>query len=211
MPEEVRVVLVVWNDILRYGLERHLSKQVPLLHIVDSYETIGSARASFDKAAIDLLIWDDERVPQDDLATGVDLLHRFYRELRILVLSERRAPDYLRALIQRGVSACVQKTEQLNEEVVEACKSLMQGRRYFCDQTINLLSLKEDVAKISDRDLRVLQMLASGLEPVTIAHALDTDPSVIYRVRKRLKDKLGVSTNETLMLEALKRGWLKPR
>jgi len=63
-----------------------------------------------------------------------------------------------------------------------------------------------DTPVLTERELEVVRLMRDGASPKAIAVALSIQPRTVYRKQDHMREKMGVQTNEQLVLEAVKRG-----
>lgn len=73
-------------------------------------------------------------------------------------------------------------------------------------ESVRRLSLDRDAVP-SDLELRILEVLAGGVRPRALPHALSMSPKAAKTELRRLFDKLGVHDRAAAVAEALRRGW----
>ncbi len=147
--------------------------------------------------------------------SGVDVLRaarQRYDKLRILVLSGFPEERYALAMIRNGADGYLCK-DCTREDLINAIRTVAQGRRYLSPRTAELLA--ETLAggasgaahdKLSDRELQVFLRLARGESVSDIAGVLSLSVKTVSTYRTRLLEKLGVASNAELATYALRHG-----
>ena len=147
--------------------------------------------------------------------SGVDVLRaarQRYDKLRILVLSGFPEERYALAMIRNGADGYLCK-DCTREDLINAIRTVAQGRRYLSPRTAELLA--ETLAggasgaahdKLSDRELQVFLRLARGDSVSDIAGVLSLSVKTVSTYRTRLLEKLGVASNAELATYALRHG-----
>ncbi|CAM5422634.1 response regulator [Thauera sp. WB-2] len=147
--------------------------------------------------------------------SGVDVLRaarQRYDKLRILVLSGFPEERYALAMIRNGADGYLCK-DCTREDLINAIRTVAQGRRYLSPRTAELLA--ETLAggasgaahdKLSDRELQVFLRLARGESVSDIASVLSLSVKTVSTYRTRLLEKLGVASNAELATYALRHG-----
>jgi DNA-binding NarL/FixJ family response regulator len=204
----INVGIVDDHAIVRSGLRQFLSEHVDL-------RVVGEAANG--REAIDLVHQQDIRVLVMDLAmpgrSGIDVLAQLRAKashMGILVLSGYPEEHYAISLIRQGASGYLNK-ECEPETIVEAIRTIAQGRRYVTPAVADLLAQqlhrKEDVPvheQLSEREFQVFLKLARGETAGDIAQALSLSVKTVSTYRTRLLEKMGLSTNSDLTYYALK-------
>jgi len=132
---------------------------------------------------------------------------------KILVLS---AVDYgktVKEALQAGADGYVVKNEGFNE-VVQAIRSIMDGRRYISQQIREHRKyiwrttgeLQYETSELTQREREVLALIAGGKTTSEIADSFRISEKTIYSHRSSLMQKLGVSSVAELTKYALREG-----
>ena len=204
----IRVGIVDNHAIVRVGLRNFLAEQVDV-------RVVGEAANG--REAIDLVHQQDIQVLVMDLAmpgrSGIDVLAQLRAKaphMGILVLSGYPEEHYAISLIRQGASGYLNK-ECEPETIVEAIRTIAQGRRYVTPAVADLLAQqlhrKEDAPvheQLSEREFQVFLKLARGETAGDIAQALSLSVKTVSTYRTRLLEKMGLSTNSDLTYYALK-------
>ncbi len=204
----INVGIVDDHAIVRSGLRQFLSEHVDL-------RVVGEAANG--REAIDLVHQQDIQVLVMDLAmpgrSGIDVLAQLRAKaphMGILVLSGYPEEHYAISLIRQGASGYLNK-ECETETIVEAIRTIAQGRRYVTPAVADLLAQqlnrKEDAPvheQLSEREFQVFLKLARGETAGDIAQALSLSVKTVSTYRTRLLEKMGLSTNSDLTYYALK-------
>ncbi len=204
----VKVLIADDHPVVRQGLRQMLSADPEL-------EVVGEARdgdEAFEKAhQID---WDvavlDYSMPGRG---GVELLtdvRHDYPDRPVLILSiYPEDPHGLRAL-KAGAAGYVTK-ESAGDELTAAVKKVASGGRYISATLAEKLAMRltpdqerPPHERLSDREYRVMWLLASGRTLQQIAEEMRLSPSTVSTYRGRILKKLGLNTNVDLVHYAMK-------
>ncbi len=144
--------------------------------------------------------------------SGLDILRDLKREqpgLPVLVLSMHSEQQYGRRVLRAGASGYLSK-ESAPEELVRAVRKVLAGGRYVSPALAEKLALDLDAGtercadeRLSDRELEVLRMLASGKSNSQIAEELRLSTTTVSTYRARILGKLRMTTTAELMRYAL--------
>ena len=175
-------------------------------------EALALARErSFDAVILDL------GLPDLD---GLEVLRRLKAEqpsLPVLILSTHPEEEYAIPLLQAGASGYLTKT-QAPKRVVEALRRIAAGQRFIGERTAEALADRltrppdetgTSALPLSERELQVLRLIASGKIREEIAGALAVSPKTVTTYRLRVLEKLGLRTDADLTRFALKRGLIE--
>lgn len=149
--------------------------------------------------------------------SGVDILRTLRQRhpaVRVLVLSGYPEDRYAIAMIRNGADGYLAK-ECSREQLLQAIRTVAQGRRYLSPHMASLLAdeaagerAEQPHLALSGRELQVFLRLARGESVSEIAASLNLSIKTISTYRSRLLDKLGVGSNAELAGYALRHGLL---
>jgi two-component system invasion response regulator UvrY len=147
--------------------------------------------------------------------SGFDLLKDLKSEvpaLPVLVLSMHPEDPFCLRVLEAGASGYVTK-ERAARDVVTAVKKVLAGEKYvspsFAEKIVLDLAAKKarPVREIlSNREVQVLSMIASGKRLSQIAETLSLSIKTVSTYRMRLLTKLKMSTNVELAEYATRNG-----
>lgn len=208
----IRVAIVDDHAIVRAGLRQFLAEQ-PDLHV--------AAEAADGRGALDLVREGGIDVLVMDLAMpgqgGVDALAAVRArapELPVLILSGYPEAQYATTLLRQGASGYLNK-ECDPQEIVEAIRTVHQGRRYVSRAVAELLAdgLVADERPphelLSERELQVFLRLARGETLGQVAQGMSLSVKTVSTYRSRLLEKMRLATNSELTYYALKNGLIQ--
>ena len=204
----VRVLIADDHPVVRDGLKTMLSSD-PEVSVVgearDGDEALELMRAvDWDVAVLDY------SMPGKG---GVDVLAQVkhdYPERPVLILSiYPEDPHGMRAL-KAGAAGYITK-ESASDELTGAVKKVMSGGRYVSPALAEKLAARltpdqdrPPHERLSDREYRVMWLLASGRSLQQIAEEMHLSPSTVSTYRGRILKKLGLSSNVELVHYAMK-------
>lgn len=208
----LQVAIVDDHEIVRAGFREMLAEE---LGISIAFEAASGeeALARLQETACDVLLLDLALPGQ----SGVDVL-RILRQrhagLHVLVLTGYPEERYALAMIRHGADGYLCK-ECSRDELLQAVRTVAQGRRYLSPRMMELLA--DEVAgggpavpheQLSERELQVFLRLASGQSVSEIGEVLHLSVKTVSTYRTRLLEKLGVASNAELAAYALRHGLL---
>ncbi|MDY0045967.1 MAG: response regulator transcription factor [Thauera propionica] len=206
----LRIAIVDDHQIVRAGFREMLADELGFefpFEAASGEEALQGLR----QHATDVLLLDLSLPGQ----SGVDVLRaarQRYDKLRILVLSGFPEDRYALAMIRNGADGYLCK-DCTREELVNAIRTVAQGRRYLSPRTAELLAQEltgggagAPHEKLSDRELQVFLRLARGESVSDIAAILHLSVKTVSTYRSRLLEKLDVSSNAELATYALRHG-----
>jgi two-component system, NarL family, invasion response regulator UvrY len=205
----MRIFIADDHPIVRTGLKQILAAERDMM-------VVGEARNG--QEALELgrtLEWDiavlDYSMPG---RSGVDLLKeikRHHPNRPVLVLSMHPEELHATQVFKAGGSGYLNK-ESAGEELTNAIRKVAKGGRYVSPALAEKLAgelspgrEKEPHELLSDREYRVMWLLASGKSISRIAKEMILSPSTISTYRTRILRKLGLVNNAQLVHYAIKR------
>jgi two-component system invasion response regulator UvrY len=203
----MKFLIIDDHAIVRKGLSQLLKEEFPDSEIVeatDEYEVYQKTRNQ---------IWDvillDISMPGRN---GLDILKQLRTEnckAPILVLSMHQEDVYGPRVLKAGANGFLNK-ESAPEELVAAVHKVLSGRKYISPSLAEKLadSLGDVSGKpahelLSDREMQVMQMLASGQTVSEIAAELSLSVNTISTYRNRILEKLTLNNNAELTRYAI--------
>ncbi|MFC5409304.1 response regulator [Larkinella bovis] len=204
--DDHQVVLESFANLLatssRFRVVGMASDKRSLLHILEQNRLEGEP--------VDVLVTD---LIMPDL-NGADLvleLKKYDPNLAILVLSGSDDPEQIRRAFQAGANGFVTKTAD-KAELFDAILAVAAGRRYM-DSRIMLFEEKARTvaadALLTDRETQIVRLILDELSSNQIAERLFISFNTVETHRKRIYQKLGVTTALGLMKFALHQGFIR--
>ena len=131
---------------------------------------------------------------------------------RVIVLSMYAEREYVRRALKAGAAGYVVKRSAA-KEVVDAIRAVHAGQRYLSPRVADVViddyagDAPDDLlAKLSQREREVLQLLAEGHTGAQIAERLSLSQKTVETYRARLVEKLGIRDVAGLVRFAIQRG-----
>ena len=206
--EIVKVLIADDHPVVRHGLRQILATD-------SAVEVVGEAKNGTETMELARKVpWDvaivDYSMPG---RSGLDLLKELKREFPqrpVLILSMYPEELHATRVLKAGGAGYINK-ECVGEELTSALRKVMNGGRYVSRSLAEKLAfeLARDSQKplhetLSDREYRVMWLLASGKQIHQIASELFVSPSTISTYRARILRKLSVGTNAELVRYAIR-------
>lgn len=217
---KIRLVLADDHALVRDGTRQLLERQ-PDLEVVgqaaDGEEAIRLAR----ELRPDLVVM-DVRMPR---LSGVEATRRIKAEcpeVGVLVLTAHEDDEYVFALLQAGANGYLLKTAE-TEELVRAIRATHAGQsaldpsvaKKVVAQFASGKSLPDVLAEVSaefegltERELEVLQLVASGKTNKEIGQVLYISDRTVQAHLSNIFSKLGVVSRTEAAMYAVRKGWI---
>ena len=198
------------HPVVRQGLRQMLATEPDMVVVgeaKDADETLELARN---------LSWDvvilDYSMPG---ANGLEVLKKIkqsYPQRPVLMLSIHPEDSIAVSVLKAGGAGYVSK-ECAPEELTLAIRKAASGRKYVSASLAERIALQLEQGSegplhesLSDREYRVMWMIASGRSIKEIAEALCLSPNTISTYRFRILRKLKLENNADLVRYAIKHG-----
>jgi len=198
----MKVLIADDHAVVRRGLKEILA---------DEYETLLVGEAQNGEDALRLVREQDWEIVVLDISmpgkNGLEVLKEL-RQVRpitpVLILTNHAEELYAVRALRAGAAGYMTK-ESAPEHLIEAVRKVVRGGRYITPGLAELLAqtIGGDVDKLpheslSDRELQVLLMIASGKTVGQVADMLSLSVPTISTYRARILEKMGMKTNAEL-------------
>jgi DNA-binding NarL/FixJ family response regulator len=215
-PQVKRIVIVDDHPLFRKGLKEMIDSE-------GTFAVCGEAGNAAEAMEIIRKLNPDMTIVDLSLpgANGIELIKNIraeYSKLPILVLSMHDESLYALRSLRAGADGYVMKHEALTN-VIEAICEVFNGRPYLSPamaaQVITKFAHRQAegevdaVARLSDRELEVLELIGKGNEVRQIAKLLNLSPKTVETHRAHIKDKLDLKNSREVARFALQ--WLQAR
>jgi two-component system invasion response regulator UvrY len=203
----VLILLADDHVVVRRGLRDILASAFPRARFIEvgtGDEVLGAIRTSH----CHLLVLDVNMPGR----TGVDVLREVKHlcpRIPVLMLSVQPEDQYAVRCLKAGASGYLNK-DSAEEELVRAARKVLSGGRYVSARLSEKLAfelqqphMKDPHELLSDRELEVLRMIASGTSLTDIAEALHVSVKTVSTYRRRSLLKMQMQSNADLVRYAL--------
>lgn len=204
----LRILIVDDHEVVRSGLRgifKELSIQVEVGEARTAQEALMNVREQkWDAVVLDIGL---------EGRSGLDILKemRLLRPtLPVLVLSAHPEELYAMRAFKAGAAGYVTKGSP-RKELVEAIHKIRKGGKYvspaLAEKMVGDLTADPDSPpheKLSDRELEVFRMIASGRKTGEIAQILSISDKTVSAYRTRIFNKMGIKTNAELIHYAIR-------
>lgn len=205
----MKFLVVDDHAIVRKGIIELLRAEFSSAEIVEAFN--GAEALIKVKDSIWDLILLDISMP---VKNGIETLKQLRLEsvrAPILMLSMQPEEQYAIWVLKEGASGFINK-ENTTEELIIAVRKVISGKKYISAAMIKKLELADNllnpsgVDSLSDREMQVLKMIASGKTVTDIATEISLKITTISTYRAHLLEKLHLTTNAELIRFALDNG-----
>ena len=203
----IRILIADDHPIVRQGLKEILAREIPG-GICGEAENAQQVLSEAQRQDWDLVILDVTMPGR----SGLDILEDLKKlrpKLPVLVLSMHAENQLGKRALRAGASGYLNK-ESAPEELIKAVRKVLAGGLYVSATLAEALALdlggRADQPlheRLSDRELEVLRMIASGLTVSQIAEKLYLSVTTVSTYRARILEKMNMTTTAELMHYAL--------
>ena len=207
----IRVLIADDHAVVRRGLRQILSDEGDI-QVGGEAGTAAEARKLLAAQRWDVLVLD----MQLGDASGLEVLgevKRSYPSVAVLVLTMFTEEAFAVRVIRAGAAGFLTK-QSAPEKLVEAVRKVASGGRWVSPKLAETLAsldaaggeLTAPHERLTDRELEVMRMLASGKTVSEVAKALCLSVKTVSTHRTRLLAKMSMRTNAELTHYAVKNG-----
>lgn len=206
----VRILIADDHGVVAEGL-KHVIESQPDMQVVslavDGREAVRLAR----ELQPDVVLM-DLSMPELNGADATRAILERDPRCRVIVLSMYSEREYVRRALKAGAAGYVVKRSAA-KEVVDAIRAVHAGQRYLSARVADVViddyagdGGEDLLAKLSQREREVLQLLAEGHTGAQIAERLSLSQKTVETYRARLVEKLGIRDVAGLVRFAIQRG-----
>ena len=203
----MRILIADDHPVVRKGLCQMLSGEAGMT-------VVGEAKSGTEVLDLSRTVEWDVAVLDYNMSgrSGVELvkeLKQKYPNRVILILSMYPEERFAIRVLRAGAAGYLTK-ESAPEELVNAIVRIAKGGKYVSPRLAERLAFELEGGekplheKLSDREYRVMWMLASGKAVGEIAHELHLSPNTVSTYRARVLKKLQMRTTAELMHYAIR-------
>lgn len=206
MNSPIRLLIVDDHVMIRLGLVALLSDQ-PDIEIVGEARH-GEEAVEMHKKLLPDVILMDGILPDTH---GVDVTTRILTRdpaARIILVSINESAEDIHRAIEAGARGYVAKS-QGKEIILAAIRSVMSGESYLSPELARRLSIRAATKCLSQREIDVLHLIATGLVNKQIAAELALSENTVKTHIARIMGKLEVHDRTSLAMKAVTLGILR--
>ena len=211
--EKIRVFLVDDHTVVRQGLRRILESD-------EEIEIVGEAGDG--RTAIDLVQKLRPHVVVMDVAmpelNGIEATRQILKRVegaKVLVLSMHGDDVYVRQALKAGARGYLLKDSE-DLDLIKAVKAIRGGGSFFSPPVSKVVlsgylgdkiegDVEDSVARLTDREREVLQLIAEGKTNKEVAHALSVSINTVETHRKHIMEKLDLHNTAEIVRFAVRK------
>jgi DNA-binding NarL/FixJ family response regulator len=203
MSSKIHILVAEDHLVARVGVSAIINRQTDMVVVAEA--TNGrQAVERFRKHVPDVTLL-DMRMP---LMSGVEAaiaIRGEFPNARLIALTSYGGDEDVRRALAAGVDAYLTK-DVLRKELLETIRTVNAGRRYIPEALAAALEAQSDAPTLSEREIEVLELVASGLANKQIAYALNIAETTAKNHVKNILHKLGVHDRTHAATAAIQRG-----
>jgi DNA-binding NarL/FixJ family response regulator len=206
----IRILIADDHFIVREGLKQIVS-DVPDMVVVDEASDGQEALKKALAGSFDIIILDISM----PLKGGLDVLRELKQQkpdANVLILSVHPEEHYAVRVLKAGASGYLTK-ESAPDELVMAIRRISQGRKYItnslAEKLVGVIERPTDVplhSTLSEREFRVMVMIASGHSIKKISEELFLSIKTVSTYRTRILKKMNFTNNSELIRYSIENG-----
>lgn len=211
----MKITLIETHAMVRDGLVTCLGKAMPSVSLTSVANEPGVLRGLRDNPPDVLVLGvDAARLDQMELAGH---LKRDVEAMKLIFLSMQSDASTVRRAFDAGADGYVLRDDDI-QDLVEAVHEVVRHRVYLSPQLRGLLELSEQEASeskslgfesLTDRQVLILTLFASGLSTREIAEELKLNSKTLDRHRRQIQWSLGVDSIAELTRVAVHHGLVR--
>ena len=219
MSASISIAIADSSPVFRYGLKSILDAK-PGYNVVAEIETGEDLERWLKSNKPDLIV-------MDCLASGfsVDTVvacSRLSKKTRLLAITSSHSGQSIVNALRAGITSYVKKDCSM-DEVLEAIEETSNGGTFFCGQILEAIQAENidvsdleladytcDPVLLTEREIEVLTHISEGKTNVQIAEKLFLSSHTVNTHRKNIMQKLGVNNTASMVMYAVKSGFVSP-
>jgi len=213
----IKIVLADDHELFRDGFSVMVAKlrDIELVgEAADGYELLQKV----DALQPDVVIT-DIRMPKLDGIAATRQLQETYPKLGVIALTNFEEQTMIVDMLEAGARGYLLKTAR-KEEIIEAVKTVSEGKNYYCDSTSPRLSeliaksafnpyRKSKKIEFNEREKEIICLICEGLTNKEIADRMFLSRRTIETHRENIKDRIGEPSTAALIVYAIRNGIFK--
>jgi len=209
----IKVLIVDDHELVRFGFKSLLGSQ----NGIEVVETLSSGEDAItwcrdNRGNVNVILMD---VNMPGIG-GIEATHRIsssWPDIGIIIVTVHDDGPLPKQLLNGGAKGYLTKGNGV-EEMLTAVRDVHNGKHYIAKDIAQQLALSvlpgesNPIDTLSMREIQVLMMVAQGTRTQQISEILNLSPKTISTYRKRLYEKLDVSSDIEMLHLAMKHGVL---
>jgi DNA-binding NarL/FixJ family response regulator len=206
MKKPIRLLIVDDHVMIRLGMVALLADE-PDLMIAGEACTGTEAVQRYDELLPDVTIMDGMLPDLHGVDATRAILER-HPEARIILVSINESAEDIHRAIEAGAAGYVSKSQD-QDVIVRAIRAVAAGERFLEPELARRLSARAATNSLSQREIEVLRLVASGLVNKQIGVELGLSENTVKTHLSRIMAKLDTHDRTSLAMRAVALGLLR--
>jgi two-component system NarL family response regulator len=202
----IKVLIVDDHPVVRLGLRTMLESEENIV-VTGTAGSAKEAMTEVEKIRPDVVLM-DLRMPEMEGAEAIAELRRIHRDIRILVLTNYEEDEYIISAIEAGAMGYLLKSTP-QEEIVQSVEMVHQNKKCIPPNIAKRLLETIGREELSQRELEVLKLVASGLTNKEIAQRLFISDKTARNHVTSCLVKLNANDRTEAATTAIRRGLIR--
>lgn len=208
IQKKFSVLIADDHKIVRHGLKKILEDEFSEVTIGEASRDTEIAE-QLEKSKWDLVILDISMPGKSGLEVLKDI-KATHPNMPVLILSMYPEEQFALRVMKSGASGYIRK-DSAPEELVDAVKEILEGRKYISPTVMNILSdnVKKDgkvelSEVLSDREYEIFMLIAQGKTVSEIAEILSLSVKTVSTHRTHILEKTKLKNNAEIVMYAVR-------
>ena len=203
----MKILLVDDHTLLRKGLIEILKEEFDSCEFLEASNGV-EALSILRKEELSLALLDISMPKMN----GIEVLKQLKAlaiEIPVLILSMQPEDQYALRVLKAGAHGYLNKDSAPND-LIGAVKTILSGKKYISNAVSDMLvnnvgnkKVNSLLELLSDREMEVLQLIASGKSITEISQEISLSVNTISTYRSRILQKLKLKNNASLIKYAI--------
>ncbi len=199
----IRVLCVDDHRLMREGIVRIIGLQ-PDIEVVAEGRTGQEAVEQFLRHRPDVTLM-DLQLPVMNGLQAIRVIRKAQPDARVVVLTMYQGDEDIYRALQAGAAAYLLK-DSVPDDLIRVIRDVHVGNRIISDDVAAKLAARASQPALTDRELQVLELLATGRRNKEIAAALSISEDTARTHIKSIFAKFNVHDRTAALAEAVRRG-----
>lgn len=204
----MKILLADDHEIVRNGIKVLLMGSIPFAEVTEVCDGT-ELLEQLPKQNWDIVISDITMPPGDSGLETIYKIREDFPRLPIIILSMHTVDQYAVRAIRAGASGYLHKGDA-SQELIKAVNYVMNGKKYLTPEVADALAetletgaAERSLNNLSNRELEVFKMLASGKSVGDISKELDLSSNTVSTFRSRIFEKMAFNNITELIKYAI--------
>jgi two-component system NarL family response regulator len=206
MKAPIRLLIVDDHVMIRLGLAALMAEE-PDIEIVGAACNGAEAVTLFEKLRPDVTIMDG-MLPDIHGVDATRAILEKHPRARIIMVSINESAEDIHRAIEAGAAGYVSKSQK-QDVIIRAVRAVASGERFLEPELARRLAARATTNALSDRELDVLRLVASGLGNKQIGLELGLSENTVKTHIARIMGKLDTHDRTSLAMKAVSLGLLR--